>query len=173
MEGSTVTITTAQGQVTANIGPNTSIQKTVPGTLADLQEGQSLTVSGPQNADGIIVATSIAIRPESRGLSRTPPAGATPRPRTRPTAPSGGAPTITNGTISKIVSNTLTLTTTQGQVIVNVGSNTYIQKTETGTLSDLQEGESLAIVGARDASGNIAATSIVIRPPRQGSPPGP
>ena len=74
------------------------------------------------------------------------------------------------GTLAKIDGNTLTLTTGQGQqVTVTVGSNTTIQKTVSGTISDLQVGESLTVIGARDANGNINAVSIMIRP--QGASP--
>ncbi len=170
MEGNALALTTAQGQVTVNVAADTAIQKTVAGTLADFQEGQSLTAVGSQNAEDIIVATSITIRPQTQGAPRTRPAGATTRPSTTPTTPSSGARRSASGTLTKIVSNTLTLTTAQGPVTVNVGSNTSIQKTVIGALSDLQEGQSLTVIGVRDASGNISTTSIIIRPPR--APPG-
>ncbi len=177
IDSNTLTLTAAQGQVTVKVGSDTSIQKTVTGDLADLQEGQLLTVNGDRNADGIIVAASITIRSQGRMAPSNPP-GVTPAPGGRPARPgSGTSPRLPNdgvrraasGTLSKIVSNTLTLTTSQGQVIVNVGSSTSIQKTVAGTPSDLQEGQSLTVIGSRDANGNIAATSIIIWP--QGTPP--
>ena len=56
---------------------------------------------------------------------------------------------------------------------MNVGSDTTVQETTVGTLSDLQEGESLTVIGTLDANGNITATSIIIQPQGQGTPPTP
>ncbi len=167
--GGTLILTTAQGQVTVTVAPNTSIQKTVAGTFTDLQEGQSLAVTGRQSADGTIVATSITIRPQSRSPG-TQSAEPTSRPPPPPAGPSRGSARTADGTLTNIVSNTLTLATPQGKVSVTVGSNASILKTVAGDPSDLQEGESLTVIGSRDANGNIAATSIIIRPPRPGAP---
>ncbi len=181
IDGNILTLTTAQGQVMVNVGANTSFQKTVTGTLSDLQQGQSLMVIGTRDASGNIVATSINIRPQGQGARSSPPAGVIPGLGGRPAKPGNGTnPRLPNdgtarasGTLTKIDGNTLTLTTAQGQVTVNVGANTSIQKTATGTLSDLQQGQSLMVIGARDVSGNIAATSIIIRPQGQSAPSNP
>jgi Domain of unknown function (DUF5666) len=190
IDGNTLTLTTAQGQVTVYVGSDTSIQKTTTGTLSDLHEGQSLTVTGNQDASGNITATSIMVQPQGQSALFTPRAGATPntggtggRPSegtypafpgggtggnpsegTYPTFPSGGIGRGATGSLTKIDGNTLTLTTAQGQVTVYVGSDTTIQKNISGTLSDLHEGQSLTVMGNQDASGNITATSIIIRP---------
>ncbi len=179
--GNTLTLTTAQGQVTVNVGSDTAIQKTITGTLSYLSEGQSLTVIGPrdfnaQDANGAIRATLIIIRPQGQGAPSIPPAGANTSPSGRPSGPGNGTnPTIpsppraprgrgANGTLTNIVGNTLTLATTQGQVTVNASPNTPVQKTVTGTLSDLSEGQSLIVIGTRDANGNITAASIMVMP---------
>jgi hypothetical protein len=165
--------------VTVNVSSNTTIQKTTTGTLSDLHEGDSLTVIGTQDTSGNITATSIIIRPEGQGTPQMPFAPVVPNPGGTPTTPSsgtnpgftgGGARHSTNGTLTKIDGNILTLTTAQGSVTVNVGSDTTIQKTTAGTLSDLHEGDSLTVIGNQDASGNITATSIIIRPEGQGAP---
>lgn len=94
-----------------------------------------------------------------------------------PAFPNGGAGRGTTGTLASINGNTLTLTTMQGtSVTVNVSDTTTIQKTVAGTISDLQVGESLSVMGAPDANGVIAARSISIRPQGQNvsaMPPGP
>ncbi len=107
----------------------------------------------------------------SCGSATTPAPKPGPALATSPTARTQGQGA--SGTVASIDGSTLTLTTAQGPVTVNVGSNTSVQKTDTGALSDIQEGESLTVIGSRDANGNITATSIIIRPPRQGAPPGP
>ena len=178
INGNTLSITNLQGnQVTVNVGDNTAIDKTVAGSLADLQPGVFLTVAGAPDTNGNITATSIMIR--TQGFS-TPPPGATFAPGTRTTRPgngtgsgfpNGGAGRGTLGTLKSVNGNTLTLTTMQGSdVTVDVNDSTSIQKTIAGTISDLQQGESVTVMGTQDASGNITANVISIRPASQISP---
>jgi len=64
INGDTVTVNTSQGPLEVKIGSDTSIQKTSEVTSADLQEGDSITVIGQRNDDGVTEATSISIVPE-------------------------------------------------------------------------------------------------------------
>lgn len=62
VNGNIVTVTSAAGgtsQVT--IDENTRIEKTVEGTVADLQPGARIAITGPQGADGAAAASSIQI----------------------------------------------------------------------------------------------------------------
>jgi hypothetical protein len=196
IDGNTLTLTTAQGQVIVYVGSDTTIQQTVTGTLSDLSEGQSLTVMGTEDASGNITATSITIQPQGQVASFTPrsgtmpniggrgnwpsegtfpafPGGGTgdlPAEGTYPTFPGGGMGNAAFGNLAKIDGNTLTLTTAQGQVMVHLGSDTTIRKTVTVTLSDLNEGQSLTVMGTEDANGNITATYITIQPEATPSP---
>jgi hypothetical protein len=78
---------------------------------------------------------------------------------------------MTIGTINSIDSNSFMVTTVaQGQVTVNIGSDTTIQKTVSGTAFDLQIGVSISATGQTDANGDINATSISIGSPGQGFP---
>jgi hypothetical protein len=98
--------------------------------------------------------------------------------RITPAAPPIGTQTPTqtwgaNGTISEIDDNTLTLTTAQGQVEVNINSDIVIQKTTNGTLSDFRQGQFVSVIGSQDSNNDISATSILIRLPGQTPPPTP
>ena len=76
IDGNTLTLTTSQGTVTLLfIADNTTIQNFTTGTLADLHEGQSLNVMGPQDAAGNVTATSIIIQPQGQGAPPAPPPG--------------------------------------------------------------------------------------------------
>ncbi len=76
IDGNTLTLTTSQGTVTLLfIADNTTIQNFTAGTLADLHEGQSLNVMGPQDAAGNVTATSIIIQPPGQGAPPAPPRG--------------------------------------------------------------------------------------------------
>ncbi len=184
INGDTLTLNTTQGEATVNISSNTSIQKTIAGTLEDLQTGQFLTVIGTADAEGNIIASSITVRSQDQNFPVTPPGGASSNSTGRfnvsnngsnPRPSSGGLRNGAFGTLAKIDSNILTLTTAQGQqMTVTVSSNTTIQKTVSGIISDLQVGETLTVIGPRDADGNINSVSIIIRPQDQNtllSPP--
>lgn len=178
ISGNTLTVSSPQGnQVTVDVGSSTAIEKTVAGSLSDLQPGLFLTVVGTPDADGVISATSIMIR--SQGFP-TPPPGATftPRAGTYPQGNGSGsgfpgnfAGRGTFGTLKSLNGDTLTLTTVQGNdVTVNINDATAIQKTVSGTLSDLQPGQFVNVTGPQGADGNIAAGMISIQPARQSSP---
>jgi hypothetical protein len=71
--------------------------------------------------------------------------------------PGGGA---TFGTIKSIDGNTITLETANGDTVtVHVGSDTAIQVTKNGSLSDLETGDSVVVAGAQN-DGSIDANSI-------------
>ena len=163
--------TTAQGQVTVNMGSSTTIEKTAAGTLADLKTGQLLTVVGTADANGNIAASTIAVRQPGQGTGGGAgfgrnPSGAPPSPGngTNPGFPGGG--NFTAGSLTNINGSTLTLSTAQGTATVTVGASTAILETVSGTVNDLQAGQSVAVTGNRDAAGNINATLISIQSAR-------
>lgn len=47
--------------------PTTQVRKTTDGSISDLSQGTSIIVSGSQNSDGSITASSIQIRPMPSG----------------------------------------------------------------------------------------------------------
>ena len=68
-EGSVVTLDTLQGPVVVAIGPDTVIQKTVLGSLEDLQEGvriAALNLSEPTDG-GVSEAGLVVVIPEGSG----------------------------------------------------------------------------------------------------------
>ena len=169
INGDKLTLTTAQGKVTVKINSdNLTVQNIGTGSLADLHEGGYLIAVGPQDANGNIAATSIIIRPQPQGATPTPPEASSPA---NPRSPRTGARRGVSGTITKVNGRSLTVTTDQGTVTVNVGSDATIQNSTAGTVSDLAEGQSLIVLGPQDADGNVTATIIIILPPGQSAPP--
>lgn len=98
------------------------------------------------------------------------PVPTTPTTPTMNVTPNTPREQVTIGNLSNINGNTLTLNTTQGPVTISVGSDTTIQKTDTGTLTDIHEGAFIIASGNQDANGNIIATSIRIQPELQNIP---
>jgi hypothetical protein len=85
----------------------------------------------------------------------------------------GGA----TGQIKSVEGNVITLSTPQNVTTVNLSNSTQIEKTGSGTVSDLTPGLQVIVNGQRDANGNIAASSILILPANMtnnpgGNPPG-
>jgi hypothetical protein len=144
INGNTLTLNTTQGEVTVNISSNTSIQKTIAGTLEDLQAGQFLTVTGMADAEGNINASSITVRAPDQNFPFTSPGGASSNSTGRfngsnngsiPRPSGGGLRNGAFGTLAKIDDNILTLTTAQGQqMTVTASSNTTIQETVSGVI---------------------------------------
>ena len=71
----------------------------------------------------------------------------------------GGA--FTAGTIVSVDGNTITLKLTDGNTVkVTTGSDTTVTKTEKSTVSALAAGETIRVAGAKDADGNVTATTV-------------
>jgi len=66
------------------------------------------------------------------------------------------------GQIQSVGTDTLVISTAQGQVTVSLSNNTPVSKMAQGSLSDLQPGETVSVRGQRDSSGNVTATQIQI-----------
>lgn len=79
IEGNVITISTAQNVTTVNLSDATRIQKSVTGSIADLQPGMRVMVSGEADDDGVITATQVTILnedapafPDPSGMDKEP-----------------------------------------------------------------------------------------------------
>ena len=66
VDGNLVTLNTAQGPLHVTVTEDTTIQKTVQVTLADLVLGEPLTVGSARGEDGAVEATTIFVLPEGQ-----------------------------------------------------------------------------------------------------------
>jgi hypothetical protein len=66
------------------------------------------------------------------------------------------------GQLKSVNGNTLTVSTQNGDVTVNLTANTQIEKTTAGTAADLQAGDQLVVRGQRDSSGTVTAETVQI-----------
>jgi len=73
---------------------------------------------------------------------------------------SSGRATV--GTVEKVEGNIVTLNTSAGTVLVNIGNSTSIEKMSQGSLGDISPGESISVSGNKNADGSIEARSITI-----------
>ena len=64
IEGDTITVNTSQGTLLATVADDTTIQKMIEVTSAELTEGTRVTVAGARGEDGTVQADSIFVLPE-------------------------------------------------------------------------------------------------------------
>ncbi len=70
-----------------------------------------------------------------------------------------------SGTLKSVNGNTLTISENNGSTVtVTVNAQTVIEKTVTGTPTDLQSGERITVLSDQTGGSNLVARSIQIRP---------
>jgi hypothetical protein len=94
-------------------------------------------------------------------LVGTPPAGFG-QPGNPNAADQGGPGRGASGTVESLEGDTLTLSTAQDQVTVLLTDQTVINRFVAGERADLQPGAQVTVLGERDDSGKITATTIQI-----------
>ena len=77
---------------------------------------------------------------------------------------------VLNGSVSKVNGSQITVTTESGETVVNLSSNSAIQRYSEGTVEDLSTGVSVLVVTSTDdESGEpVVTTSVVVNPPEFG-----
>ena len=79
IDGKVMTLSTAEDVTTVLLSEETQIEKTVTGTLSDLQPGLQLLVSGTRDEDGNLNASRVQILNEDAAFPRdNPPPGLEP-----------------------------------------------------------------------------------------------
>ena len=77
LDGTTLTVTNAEGtSITVSTDESTSVRRSRPATLADLKQGEEVTITGETGADGAIAASEITVGVPSTGditATDTPP----------------------------------------------------------------------------------------------------
>ncbi len=171
VSGSTIQLSAQDGStVTVKTDSNTMFQKTVTGTLADIQVGARITVVGEQSS-GTTTARTIQVMSAGGNPPGTPPAGSgQPAPGGTPPAPGGAPPSQgggqpggmpgLGGTVKSVSGNTIQLTGFDGSTTtVKVDDKTTIQKTASATLADIQANTQITVVG--DSSGGTIAARMI------------
>src|SRR6267378_4260558 len=68
LSGTSMTVTNTNCDVKVTFGPTVTIQKQVLGSTGDLQDNQTVTITGTRQADGSILAQTIQIGPAGGGI---------------------------------------------------------------------------------------------------------
>ncbi|MEW1635454.1 hypothetical protein AB0469_15415 [Streptomyces sp. NPDC093801] len=73
----------------------------------------------------------------------------------------GGGAGLTTGTVKLVDGTTLYVTDAQGGVVkITTNTDTQITQARSGKVSDLQPGQTVTVRGTKDASGDVAATTV-------------
>jgi len=168
INGDTLILTGANGDVTVTYTNTTTFTKTSTATLADIRPGQCIFATGAKDPSGLITATSVRLAPKNArgcttgGAAFSPPAGASPRP-----TPSGQAGlSLVSGEVTAVIGTSVTVVTpSSGSQTVTVPTVANVTMSSAASAASLQVGQCLRATGPPDASGSVQATSIAITPP--------
>ena len=73
----------------------------------------------------------------------------------------GAAGGATSGTVKLVDGNTIYVTNSSGNIVkITTGSSTTVSIAQSGTVNQLQPGQTVTVRGTTDSSGNVAATSV-------------
>jgi hypothetical protein len=68
LSGTSMTVANTSCEVKVTFGPTVTVQKQALGSTSDLQDNQTVTVTGTRQTDGSILASSIQIGPAGGGI---------------------------------------------------------------------------------------------------------
>ncbi len=174
VNGQTLILTGPTGDLTVTFSSTTTFTRTSTAVLADIVPGVCIVATGQKDSTGLLTATTVRLSPKPAagcaaagrfGPNASPPPGASPPPQfsPRPT-PSGQPPmAFVSGEVTGAAGISITvLTTTSGSQTITVPTTAAVTTTVVASSTDLQTGECVRATGARDAAGNVQATTITI-----------
>jgi hypothetical protein len=176
MDGTTLVISSQNGDMTVLYNSSTTFQRTSIGTFADIAAGKCLVATGQKDSSGSITAASVRLTDKVSdtctlgagpgfGLNGGPGGGisATPRP-----APPAGRPnfSVVAGEVTAVAGTSVTVKESTGaSQTVTVPTTVRVSKSSPAAASDLTLHQCLTAAGSRDSSGKVTARSISIVPP--------
>ena len=176
VSGSTLILSTANGNVNVAFSSSTPISKTSAGGLSDITVGSCVTAIGSEGSTVAITATSVTVSPAVSGTCASesytggnpggfPGRGADFSPRALPSGGFGFDFGSVRGVVTAVDGTTVTVQPTTGSSeSLTVPSTARISITASGSTSDLVAGACVAAVGPRSSSGTVQAHSLLIEP---------
>jgi hypothetical protein len=168
INGQSLILSAATGDVTVSYTSSTTITKTSTATLADVTPGICIVATGQKDASGTITATTVRLAPKTAagcsagGFRGNPSPGASPRP-----TPSGQVPAnFITGEVTAVTGVSVTvLTLANTHVSLTVPTTAAVSLSSVVNAAALQVGECLRANGPRSAAGIVQATALTITPP--------
>lgn len=160
-----------------NFSSTTKVTEVAPATLSDVTSGTCITVRPTQEIQGSQPVTAVSVRlspsvngtcppgKESGSGTSTPPSGS-------PT-PTPAMPKPLRGSVASVAGNTITVASTDPsgntkQTPVTVDDKTKYSKVTTATPEAIAQGKCVSAHGTMDNGGALQATSINLRPAKDG-----
>jgi len=177
--------------VTVRVDDQTAIRKQVAGTLADIKQGEEISLRGEASPDGTIAATSIQLidAAQSWRPNGGQPGGGQPRGNQNRSQSgqsgnqSGNQPSrgqvqggqVMFGTVDSVENGVITVSAVRNSSDQNntpmkatVSDKTSITRTTNGAFSDITVGANVLVTGQTGADGTITASSVQVLPPGAG-----
>jgi hypothetical protein len=149
-------LNTNSGPVTVLMDENTHYEREGPGTLADIQPGQFVGITGRPASDTL---TAVIVRVFSVTQS-TIPQGQSPM-----SGPDAGN-LMTNAVVDSFVDDVLTVKFGDRPASINTAPDTQVLRPEPATAAEVQVGGRISAIGPMNADGMLQARVVYVRPPR-------
>jgi hypothetical protein len=175
VSGNTAAVTQDKGNATVAFTPSTKVTEVTAAALTDVTVGNCVTVRPAHESQPgqPLTAASVRISPAvdgkcPQGREAAPGGSTTPAPAG---APAKRAPV--QGAVASIAGNTINVTSTDAsgatsQTPVTVTDRTRYTKQAGANTQAIAQGKCLTAQGSQDGSGTLQATTIDLRPARDG-----
>lgn len=162
IDGSTVSIAGQDGStVSVATTDETVVALSETGSADDIDEGDQVLVMGTADGDAI-AAERVIDQGDTATDADTDQAG-----------PPGGMSGSASGEVSGVDGDSFTVSTADGDVTVTMTDATTIVVETSGSIDDLDEGDTVMVRGETDDDGTVTATRIIAGDLPQGGPGGP
>jgi hypothetical protein len=175
MNGTTLTLSTTNGDVQVTYTSSTPITQASTGVTADIVAGTCVTVVGTKDSAGAVTAATVRLTQAvngacARGNGVGAGGGGFPG-RPNGSSPAVGAPTpnpnaaIVSGLVTTVNGTAVTVQQTSGtSTTVTVPTTIAVNESQAATASDLVVDDCLLARGAKNTAGVVAATALTIEP---------
>ena len=180
VSGNAAQVTAQKGNTTVDFTPSTKVTEVTAAALTDVTAGGCVSVRpahGESQGGQPITAASVRLSPAVDGKCAS---GAQAAPAPSPSGSPTTAPAKrrgVQGAIASVAGNTINITSTDAngnteQTAVAVNDQTRYTKQAPGTTQSIAQGQCLNAQGSLDNAGALQATTINLRPARDGKCPG-
>jgi hypothetical protein len=154
VSGGTVSLTGPSGPVTVDVTPSTRVTTLAKGQLSDVAAGECMMVNPAKNGGTPLTAAAVLFGQPDNG---------------RCGSPGGGPGQRVAGTVASVSGDSINLTgADNASITVAVTPDTRYAKRVTADTTAIVTGQCLAARGAKDASGAIQATDVMVRQSNNG-----
>jgi hypothetical protein len=174
VSGTTLTLSTTNGDVTVTYASTTPITQASTGVAADIVSGSCVTIVGTKGSAGAVTATSVRLTQATNGTcaagNRPGGAGGFPARPSGAARPSGVPTpnpntTVVSGMVTQVVGTSVTVKSSGGTTsTVTVPTTVPVNESQPATPSDLVVNDCLLARGQKNASGVVSATALTIEP---------